>query len=93
MPTVMLLGHVIFGFSVSLMVTVKLQDAVLPLASVAVQLTVVVPFANVEPLAGMQLVATPGQLSLAVGVKVTTAEHWPGSLLFVMLAGQAIDGG
>ena len=56
-------------------VTVKLQEAVLPLLSVAVQFTVIVPFANVEPLAGTQAVVTPGQLSVAVGAKVTTAKH------------------
>jgi hypothetical protein len=62
----MLAGQVIIGISVSLTVTVNEQLAVLPAASVAVQVTVLVPFANVEPLAGEQLLVTPGQLSLAV---------------------------
>jgi len=44
------------------------QVAVFPDVSVAVQVTVVVPFAKVEPEAGEQLVVTPGQLSLAVGL-------------------------
>jgi hypothetical protein len=54
------------GFSVSLTVTVKLQVAVLPDESVAVQVTVVVPLGKLEPEGGVQLVVTPGQLSLAV---------------------------
>jgi len=64
---VMFCGHVMVGFSVSLTVTVKEQVAVLPDVSVATQLTVVVPFWNVVPEAGVQVVVTPGQLSLAVG--------------------------
>src|SRR6185369_15128778 len=47
-------GHVTTGISVSLTVTVKLHWAVLPLASVLVQFTVVVPLTKAEPLAGTQ---------------------------------------
>jgi hypothetical protein len=65
---VMLPGQVMSGGSVSLTVTVKLQLAVLSDASVAVQITGVVPLAKVEPLGGLQLVLTPGQLSLALAV-------------------------
>ena len=55
------------GFSLSLTVTVKLQGVdVLPLASVAMQVTVVVPFANVDPDGGVQPPVAPGQLSLGV---------------------------
>jgi hypothetical protein len=55
-------------------VTVKLQVAVLPDASVAVQVTVVVPTGNVEPEGGLQATVTPEQLSDAVGAeKVTVA--------------------
>jgi len=65
----LLAGQLIVGFSVSLTVTVNWQLPVLPCASVAEHVTVVVPLANVEPDAGEQLTApTPGQLSLAVGV-------------------------
>ena len=75
-------------------VTVKVQVAVLPDASVAVQVTVVVPTGKQDPDGGLQRTVTPGQLSLAVVVKVT-ATH--GSLtvavLAVMLAGQVIVGG
>jgi hypothetical protein len=59
-------GQVMVGFWVSLTVTVNEQLAVLPEASVAVQVTVLVPFANVEPLAGEQLLVVPGQLSVGV---------------------------
>jgi hypothetical protein len=47
--------------------TVKVQVAVFAEASVAVQVTVVVPTGKVEPLAGTHAAVTPGQLSLAVG--------------------------
>ena len=47
-------------------------------ASVAVTVTVVVPTANVLPLAGTAALVTPGQLSEGDGsMKVTTALHWP----------------
>jgi hypothetical protein len=61
-------GQVIFGGSVSTTVTVKLHVAVLPDVSVAVQRTVVVPLAKIEPEGGTQTTVTPGQLSLAVVV-------------------------
>ena len=68
-------GQVMVGFSLSVTVTVKLHVAVCPEVSVAVQVTVVVPLGNAVPDAGVQLVVTPGQLSVAVGAKLTTAEH------------------
>jgi hypothetical protein len=72
----MFAGQLIVGGCVSLMVTVKEQFAVLPAASVAVQVTVVVPLAKLEPEAGLQVTGAPGQLSLAVGVVYeTVAEH------------------
>jgi hypothetical protein len=49
-------------------VTAKLQLVVLPAASVAVQVTAVVPSGKREPDAGVQETVTPGQLSLAPGV-------------------------
>jgi hypothetical protein len=48
------------------------------LASVAAQVTVVGPSGKVEPLAGLQMTLTPGQLSLAVAVKFTTAPQSDG---------------
>src|SRR5213594_1213108 len=88
----MFAGQVTFGFSVSLTVTVKTQLSVFPEASVAVQVTAVVPFGKLEPEGGVEVRVTPGQLSLAVAEYVTTAEHWPGSVLVTMSAGQAIFG-
>jgi hypothetical protein len=52
----------------SKVVTVKVQVAVLPLVSVAVQVTVVVPNPKQLPEGGTQLSTTPGQLSAAVAV-------------------------
>jgi len=66
---------------------------VLPEASVAVQLTEVVPTGNVDPEAGTQVTVAPGQLSIAVAVKFTTAEHWPAVLPTVIFAGQVTVGG
>ena len=58
-----------------------MEVAVCPCASVAVQVTDVVPTGNVLPDAGTQATVTPGQLSLPAGeLKVTTAEHAPASL-------------
>jgi hypothetical protein len=66
---VILAGQLIAGGCVSVTVTLKPHEPELPLASVAEQVTVVVPFGNWAPLAGRQVTApTPGQLSVAVGV-------------------------
>jgi hypothetical protein len=57
-------------------ITVKEAVAALPAASVAVQETVCVPTAKVEPLVGVQVIpmlAEGVMLSVAVGAKVTTA--------------------
>jgi hypothetical protein len=67
----MLAGQVTTGISPSLTTTVKLQLPVLPDASVAVQVTLFVPLAKTWPLIGLQSTVTPGQLSVAVGVKFT----------------------
>jgi len=57
------------GPVVSVTVTVKVATPLLPRVSVAVQLTVVAPIGNVDPLAGVQLAATlPSTRSLAVAV-------------------------
>jgi hypothetical protein len=61
-------GQVIAGFSVSFTVTVNVQLCVLSDASVAVHVTVVMPFGKVEPEAGEQAAVAPGQLSPGVGV-------------------------
>jgi hypothetical protein len=90
----MLAGQVMDGAWVSLIVTVNVQFAVLLLVSVAVQLTVVTPFWKVDPEAGVQTIGVgpSGQLSVAVGVKLTTAVHTFGSVFWVIGAGQVIDG-
>jgi hypothetical protein len=91
-PCVMLDGHVTTGASVSVMVTVKAHVAVLPEASVAVQVTVVVPTAKQVPEAGEQLTVTPGQLSVAVATNVSTEQHIPGSVVPVMGLGHVTVG-
>lgn len=61
-------GQVIDGGSVSLTVTVNWQLEELPAESETVQLTVVTPCGNVEPLGGLQTgEPTPEQLSLTAG--------------------------
>src|SRR6476469_1876673 len=89
----MLAGQTRVGFSVSLTTTVKLQLALLPDASVTVQLTVLVPFAKVAPEGGVQTKVAPGQLSAVVVVKFTTALHWLESVWVTILVEQVIVGG
>ena len=74
-------------------VTVKEQLAVFPDASVAVAVTVVVPFGKLEPDGGFATTVTPGQLSVAVTLKVASAEHCPRAQGTVMFAGHEILGG
>ena len=62
---VMFIGQVMDGGCVSLTVTVKSHVATLLEASVAVQLTIVVPLLNVELLGGVQTRLAPEQLSVA----------------------------
>ena len=64
----MFAGHVTVGACVSCTVTVKVQVPVFVEASVAVQVTVVVPTGKVDPDAGAHTTVAPGQLSDAVGV-------------------------
>ena len=80
------------GAPTSLTVTVKLQLRELPAASVAVATTVVVPNEKTEPDALLVTTVGTEQLSLAVTVKLTAAEHVPGGALTVMLAGQVMVG-
>ena len=74
-------------------VTVNEQVAVFPDASVAIAVTVVVPFGKVDPDAGLATTATPGQLSLAVTVKLTTAEQRFAAAGTLIFAGHVITGG
>lgn len=73
--------------------TLNVQLAWLPDGSVAVQLTVVTPNWKAEPEGGKQTKEAPGQLSVTVGEKVTTAEGWPIAAVTLMFAGQLIVGG
>ena len=50
-------------------VTLKEQEEWFCAASVAVQLTLVVPIGNCEPDSGLQATVTPEQLSVAVGTE------------------------
>jgi len=77
----------------SLTVTVKVHLAVLPLLSVAVLVTVVVPTTKVEPLGGELETVTSGRLSVAVTVNVTLLLQPPETALTVMALGQMICGG
>jgi hypothetical protein len=72
--TVAFAGTVTTGPVVSATVTVKDAVPLLPLASVAVQLTVVAPSGNVDPLAGVHVTARgPSTRSVAVAVKLNAA--------------------
>jgi hypothetical protein len=89
----MFAGQVTVGFCVSLTLTVNEHCAVLPLLSVTVQVTVVVPTLNDEPDAGRQVgVRLPSQSSEPAVLKLTVAEHSPVALLTVTFAGQATIG-
>ena len=58
-------GHVATGATESLTVTLNEQVSALPEASVAIQVTVVVPTGNTEPEAGLQVIEVAEQLSVA----------------------------
>src|ERR1041384_4117742 len=64
-------GQVIVGFWLSSTVTVKVQLLLLPLASVAVLVTVVTPTGNVLPLGVLLTRFVTAQLSAALRAKVT----------------------
>src|SRR5204862_3298923 len=87
-------GQMIVGGWLSSTVTVKVQLFVLPLASVAVEVTVVVPTGKTEPLKGVLVrFVTAPQMSVAVTLKVTLLVHRPEVALTVMFPGQMIVGG
>src|SRR5437762_7434714 len=76
----------------SVTVTVKRHVAWFVEASVAVQMTVVEPMGKVAPLGGAHAFVTPRQLSVAVGVKLTTAPPGPEATT-EMFVGHTIVGG
>src|SRR4051794_18119507 len=76
--TVMFVGTVTTGGVVSTTVTLNAPNDRLPAASIAEQLTVCVPSANVEPDAGTQLTGIgPSTLSTAVAMKDASAPVGP----------------
>ena len=90
----LVLRSCITGGSTSFTITLNEQFAELPEESVAVAVTTVVPTGKKVP--GFLLyviVTTFEQRSVAVAWKLTTAPHRPGSLGFVIFAGQVIVGG
>src|SRR4051812_47129326 len=80
------------GGSVSIMVTVKVQRLVLPLVSVATQVTAVAPRGKRVPEGGEQTAVAEPQLSDATRANETIWSHRPGVLLVRMFAGQVITG-
>ena len=88
----MFAGQTMAGGCVSLTVTVNVQVERLPAASVAVTVTVVVPFTKTDPEAGLETTLRLEQLSVALTVKLTTAEHRLGAVGVMMLAGQIKTG-
>src|SRR5256712_6192166 len=72
--TVAFAGTVTTGPVVSVTVTVNEAEPLLPCASLALHVTVVGPDGNIDPLAGVHVVATaPSSASVADAVKVKTA--------------------
>ncbi len=63
-----LAGQVSSGGWLSVMVTLKVHAAVLPLLSVAVQVTGVMPTAKLLPLGGAQARLVTAQLSVALAL-------------------------
>lgn len=87
-------GQANVGACVSLTVTVNEHEPVFEEASLAVQVTVVVPTGKLDPEGGKHATVDPGQLSEAAGVaKFTTAEHCPAVFPTVTFAGQTTVGG
>ena len=95
MLTVLEEGQEIVGFWLSTTVTVKEQVSVFPAASVARQVTVVVPSEKVDPEPGPdnRVMEAPEQLSETVGVEYeTTLLQEPEPALTVMDDGQEATG-
>ena len=80
----------IVGGCASLTVTVNVHVASGGVPFVAVQVTVVVPFGNANPEAGLHVTVGAGQPSPVGVVNVATAVQTSGSVFFVIFAGQAL---
>jgi hypothetical protein len=84
--------QVIFGFSLSVTVTVKLHVVVLRHASVAVAVTVVTSLGKYVPGFWLYVITGLEQASLPVAVKLTIALQSPVAFGAVIFKGQLIDG-
>ena len=88
-------GQLIVGAWVSLTVTLKLHNALLPEPSVTLNVFTVTPVGKVAPLASpaVWIVDAPEQLSVPTGAAyVTTAPHTLLSLPVMIFDGQLIEG-
>ena len=88
-------GQIITGTVVSATVTVNEHELELFDESVTVNVCVVIPIGNKDPLAkpAVWVVETPVQLSVPIGaVKFTIAPHLFESLLTKMFPGQTMEG-
>src|SRR5438552_17048144 len=81
MFVMMLPAQMSVGFCSSVTVTVNVQFEVLPLASVAVHTTLLVPLTKLVPEAGTHNTEPPGQLSVNENGNVTLVAHSPGAVL------------
>jgi hypothetical protein len=84
------------GASLSVTVTLNEQITDKPAASVAINVILVVPSGNTEPLGNpaVCVMVIPGQLSVAAGATHdTSAEQFPGSLFTMILAGHDVNTG
>jgi hypothetical protein len=95
--TVIFAGHEVnTGAWLSATATLNEQVDVLPCTSVAINVMVVVPIGNVEPLGKPAVCAMdiPGQLSLADGAtQLTTAPQIPGVLFTEIFTGHEVNTG
>src|SRR6266700_1208581 len=80
-----------FDFVFDLTFTLNEQADWFPHASVAVQLTVVLPTGNAEPEGGVQTgVTVPEQVSVAVTVSLPAPDVSPGAATVVSLSGEHV---
>src|SRR4051812_5421078 len=88
----MFAGQVTVGASLSMTRTLNEHVSMLPLESVALQVTVFVPLGNTLSEGGVQTTEAPPQLSVALGAKLTRASHRPCSVLTTMFVGHVMTG-
>ena len=85
-------GQLTTGSSLSVTTISNEHAEVFPDASVAMEVTVVVPSENTDP-EGRSEITDEEQLSVESILKLTTASHEPGSVCTFIVAGQEITGG